>query len=103
LSSHAAADNILRYKGVTDFATTVVTAVSGYATKIPSILLSAVICIIATVFTEVPSTHKELPCGKFTKKVTEIAGYVKKSFVNVIVNYGKSYLIIMCVTFAEIK
>jgi sporulation integral membrane protein YtvI len=90
-------------KGVTDFATTVVTAVSGYATKIPSILLSAVICIIATVFTEASfDSIKSFLAVNSPKKVTEIAGYVKKSFVNVIVNYGKSYLIIMCVTFAEI-
>jgi predicted PurR-regulated permease PerM len=81
----------------------VVGAVSGYATKIPSMLLSAVICIIATVFTEISfDSIKDFLSANSPKKVTEIAGYVKKSFVNVILNYGKSYLIIMCFTFVEI-
>jgi len=90
-------------RGVTNFSMAVVGAVSGYATKIPGMLLSAVICVIATVFTEVSfDAIKKFLTANSPKKVTEIAGYVKKSFVNVIVNYGKSYLIIMCFTFVEI-
>lgn len=90
-------------KAVTNFSLTVVTAVSGYVTKLPSFLLSAVICIIATVFMEASfDATKSFLKANVPKKVTEIAGYVKKSFVNVIVNYGKSYLLIMLITFAEI-
>lgn len=90
-------------KAVTNFSLTVVTAVSGYVTKLPSFLLSAVICIIATVFMEASfDSIKSFLKANVPKKVTEIAGYVKKSFVNVIVNYGKSYLLIMLITFAEI-
>ncbi len=90
-------------KGVTNFSMAVVGTVSSYATKIPNILLSAVICVIATVFTEASfDAIKGFLAANSPKKVLEIAGYVKKSFVNVILNYGKSYLIIMCCTFAEI-
>jgi sporulation integral membrane protein YtvI len=91
-------------KGVTNFSMAVVTSVSGYVTKLPSFLLSAVICIIATVFMEI--SFDAIKCflkANVPKKVTEIAGYVKKSFVNVILNYGKSYLLIMLFTFVEIS
>lgn len=88
---------------VTSFSVTAVTRLTSLATSIPSALLNAAICIISTIFMAttfesiIRFLKKNLP-----EKVTETAGYVVKSFRNVIMKYGISYLIIMLMTFAEI-
>ncbi len=88
---------------VSRFSVTAVTRLTSLATSIPSALLSAAICIISTIFMAttfesiIRFMKKNLP-----EKVTETAGYVVKSFRNVIMKYGISYLIIMLMTFGEI-
>lgn len=88
---------------VSRFSVTAVTKLTGLAASIPSALLSATICIISTIF--MATTFDAII--RFLKenlpdKVTETAGYVVKSFRNVIMKYGISYLIIMLMTFGEI-
>ena len=88
---------------VTRFSVSAVTRLTGVAASIPSAMLSAVICIISTIFMAttfesiIRFMRENLP-----EKVTETAGYVFKSFRNVIMKYGVSYLIIMLITFGEI-
>ena len=88
---------------VTSFSVTAVTKLTGFAASIPNALLSAAICIISTIFMAttfdsiIRFLNENLP-----EKVTETAGYVVKSFRNVIMKYGVSYLIIMLMTFGEI-
>lgn len=88
---------------VSRFSVTAVTRLTSLATSIPSALLSAAICIISTIFMAttfesiIRFMKKNLP-----EKVTETTGYVVKSFRNVIMKYGISYLIIMLMTFGEI-
>ena len=88
---------------VSRFSVTAVTKLTSLATSIPNALLNAAICIISTIFMAttfeaiIRFLKKNLP-----DKVTETAGYVVKSFRNVIMKYGISYLIIMLMTFGEI-
>lgn len=88
---------------VSRFSVTAVTKLTSLATSIPNALLNAAICIISTIFMAttfeaiIRFLKKNLP-----EKVTETAGYVVKSFRNVIMKYGISYLIIMLMTFGEI-
>ena len=88
---------------VTSFSVTAVTKLTGVATSIPSALLAAAICIISTIFmsTTFESIVRFLS-ENLPDKVTVTAGYVVKSFRNVIMKYGVSYLIIMLMTFGEI-
>ena len=88
---------------VSRFSVTAVTKLTSLATSIPNALLNAAICIISTIF--MATTFEAII--RFLKenlpeKVTETAGYVVKSFRNVIMKYGISYLLIMLMTFAEI-
>ena len=88
---------------VSRFSVTAVTKLTSVATSIPNALLNAAICIISTIFmaTTFESIIRFLK-KNMPEKVTETAGYVVKSFRNVIMKYGISYLIIMLMTFAEI-
>ncbi|MBR5702318.1 MAG: sporulation integral membrane protein YtvI [Oscillospiraceae bacterium] len=88
---------------VSRFSVTAVTKLTSLATSIPNALLNAAICIISTIFmaTTFESIIRFLK-KNMPEKVTETAGYVVKSFRNVIMKYGISYLIIMLMTFAEI-
>ncbi|MBO4677759.1 MAG: sporulation integral membrane protein YtvI [Oscillospiraceae bacterium] len=88
---------------VSRFSVTAVTKLTSLATSIPNALLNAAICIISTIF--MATTFEAII--RFLKenlpeKVTETAGYVVKSFRNVIMKYGISYLLIMLMTFGEI-
>ncbi len=89
---------------VSSFSVRAVAVVSGWVTKVPGRLLSTLICIIATVFMTVDFSRitsfllRQLP--QRTRHVTVKA---KESFVTVLKKYGKSYGIIMCITFAELS
>lgn len=88
---------------VTGFSVKAVSAVSGWVAKLPSRLLSTLICVIATVFLtmDFPSVTafvlRQVP-DKTKHLVTETAQSLKE----VVLQFGKGYLIIMGITFAEI-
>lgn len=88
---------------VTGFSVKAVSAVSGWVAKLPSRLLSTLICVIATVFLtmDFPSVTafvmRQVP-NKTKRIVTETAQSLKE----VVFQFGKGYLIIMGITFAEI-
>ena len=88
---------------VTGFSVTAVTRITGFAASVPSALLNAAICIISTIFmaTSFEAIFRFFKAN-LPEKVTETAGYVVKSFRNVIMKYGVSYLLIMLMTFGEI-
>lgn len=88
---------------VTGFSVSAVTRLTGYATKIPSFLIASIICIISTIFmvTTFDSIKRFLRVN-LPARVTEVAGYVSSSFKKVIMQYGRSYLLIMLITFAEL-
>lgn len=77
--------------------------VSGIATKLPSMLLSGLICIIATIFMTADFSRltafvmRQIPAGP-----RHVVQKAKETFVVVIFKYARSYGIIMCITFAEV-
>ena len=88
---------------VSSFSVGAVSFVSGIATKLPSFLIGAVICIIATVFMSIDYGRiavfllRQMP-----SKATALALDIKKSLSWILFRYGKSYLLIMLITFGEI-
>ena len=88
---------------ITSFSMRAVSLVSGWVTKVPSLLVSALICVIATVFMTADFHRmtafllRQLP-----ERPRHVAVKAKDTFVTVVVKYGKSYGIIMAITFCEL-
>ena len=88
---------------VSGFSLRAVTVVSGWLTKLPSFLLTSLICIIATVFMTVDFHRitaflfRQLP-----ERPRHVVRKAKDAFVVVVTKYGKSYGIIMGITFLEL-
>lgn len=88
---------------VTSFSVTAVGKLTSFAAGVPSFLLSAVISVIATIFTAVAfDSMKAFLKRNLPSKFTETASYVIRSFRNIIGQYGRSYLLVMLITFGEI-
>lgn len=87
---------------VMNFSGKLVTWASSVGTRIPSAFLTAVICIIATVFI---STDYDNVSGKvfnvFPEKVQEALLFIRRAFRKIIGNYAKSYSLILLITFGE--
>lgn len=88
---------------VTSASMRIVTALSGTATRIPSRMLSALICVIATVFMtgDFPRITSFL-LRQIPDRPRHIIREAKESAKGIIRKYGRSYAIIMGVTFLEI-
>lgn len=89
---------------VSSFSVRAVAAVTGWVAKVPGKLLSTLICIIATVFMTV-DFHRMTAfllrqLGQRTRLVVVKA---KETFLSVLSKYGKSYGIIMAITFVELS
>jgi len=88
---------------VTDISMKAVSAITGWVTKVPRRLLSTLICVIATIFMTASFPRmtaflmRQLPSRR-RLFVRETADSLKA----VVLEYGKSYSIIMGITFAEI-
>lgn len=77
--------------------------VSGLAARLPRLLISALITLIATVFMTVDfSRVTAFLMRQFPQRPRHILHQAKEAFVKVIGQYGKSYGIIMAITFLEI-
>jgi sporulation integral membrane protein YtvI len=88
---------------VTDISVKAVSLLSGWATKLPSRLLSAVICVVATVFMTADfSRITAFLLRQVPERPRHVIRQAKLSFVAVVKKYVKSYGIIMGVTFLEI-
>ncbi|MBR4703416.1 MAG: sporulation integral membrane protein YtvI [Oscillospiraceae bacterium] len=89
---------------VTSFSVSAVGRITGFVTGIPSFLISALIAIIATIFTAVSyDSIKAFLRKNLPAKFTETAGYVINSFRSILFKFGTSYLLVMVITFAEIS
>lgn len=79
-----------------------VSILSGVATKLPSVLMSTFICVIATVFmtADFPRMTSFL-LRQVPDHTRHVIHNVKESLKKVIGKYGRSYGIIMGITFAE--
>ncbi len=88
---------------VTNFSVTAVGKLTGLVTALPSVLISALIAVIASFFTAVSyDSMKAFLQRNLPAKFTETAGYAIRSFRNIIRQYGKSYLLVMLITFGEL-
>ncbi len=88
---------------VTDFSVSAVGKLTGLVTALPSALISALIAVIASFFTAVGyDSMKAFLERNLPAKFTETAGYVVNSFRSIIRQYGKSYLLVMLITFGEL-
>ena len=88
---------------ITSFSVGAVGKLTNLATSVPSILLSGVIGVIATIFmaTSFDSINAFLQ-RNMPEKVLNTAYYVIASFRKILGLYGKSYLLVMLITFGEI-
>ena len=88
---------------VTSLSGTVVSWISSLVTKVPSFLVGLIICIIATFFMSVDYERltavlmRQLP-----ERAREITIGVRRSLSKVIKQYGRSYALILGITFAEL-
>lgn len=88
---------------VTSFSVSAVGKLTGLVTALPSTLIGTLITVIATIFTAVSyDSMKAFLQRNLPAKFTETAGYVITSFRNIIRQYGKSYLLVMLITFGEL-
>ena len=88
---------------VTNLSGKIISGVTGIATKLPSLLLSSVICLIATVFISIDFDRITLfVVNNLPAKPLRVAINVKNSFLEMIWQFIKSYAIIFCITVSEI-
>ena len=88
---------------VTNFSVAAVGKLTGLVTSLPSALISALIAVIASFFTAVSyDSMKAFLMKNLPTKFTETAGYAIHSFRSIIAQYGKSYLLVMLITFGEL-
>ena len=88
---------------VTSFSVGAVGKLTGIVTSLPSVLISALIAVIASFFTAVSfDSMKAFLKRNLPEKFTETAGYVVSSFRSILRQYGKSYLLVMFITFCEL-
>ncbi len=88
---------------VTSFSVGAVGKLTGLVTALPSALISALIAVIASFFTAVGyDSMKAFLQKNLPTKFTETAGYAIHSFRNILRQYGKSYLLVMLITFGEL-
>ncbi len=88
---------------VTNFSVSAVGKLTGLVSSLPSALISALITVIASFFTAVSyDSMKAFLQRNLPTKFTETAGYAIHSFRSIIRQYGKSYLLVMLITFGEL-
>lgn len=88
---------------VAQFSVKAVTVVSGWVTKLPSLLLALLICLIATVFMAMDFPHlKAFVLCQIKPKTRRIITETMESLKQVVFRFGKGYLIVMVITFTEI-
>lgn len=88
---------------VMDFSMSAVAWASSVGAKLPGAMLTAVICVIATLF--VSSDFEKITGavrGVMPDRVNEMAATVKHATKLILGKYAKSYLLILLITFTEI-
>ena len=89
---------------VTNLSARAVSWLTSIATRLPRILLSTMICLIATVFIAVDFDRiKNFIRRNLSEKTLRIAVNVRTSFLEMVWQFLKSYFIIFCITTVEIS
>ena len=77
--------------------------VSSLVTKVPRFLVGLVICVVATFFMSVDYDRiTSVLMHLFPERAQAVLLDARKSLAKVIRQYGRSYILILCITFAEL-
>ncbi len=88
---------------VTRFSVNAVTWISSFATKLPSILLNTIICLIATVFIAIDfDSIKDFINCNLPDAPLQMVIDVKDTFLDIVWQFLRSYALIFVITAAEI-
>jgi len=101
----AAIPNVLSSIGtaVTDFSTKAVSFVANFVSRVPSLLLNTIICLIATVFIAVDFDRlSDFVRRNLPEKPLTMVRNVRDSFLSTIWQFIRSYFLIFCITATEI-
>lgn len=101
----AAIPNVLSSIGsaVTNFSAKAVTFVANFVSRVPSILLNTIICLIATVFIAVDFDRaSDFIRRNLPEKPLTMVRNVRDSFLSTIWQFLRSYFLIFCITATEI-
>ncbi len=98
----AGASDSLR-SGITELSLKGVALLSGLAAKLPKLLIRSFLCVIATVFMTLDfSRITAFVARQFPARARHVLHKTRETFAAVLLQYGKSYGIIMAITFGEI-
>ena len=87
----------------TDLSVKTVGYVSTWLTKLPTFLLSTLICVIATIFMTLDFPRmRDFIFLQLSEPSANLVRETVHSLKEVVLRFGKSYLLIMAITFAEI-
>lgn len=88
---------------VTSISGRVVSWVTSLATKLPGFIVGLVICVVATFFMSADYDRMTgVLVNLFPEKGQSVLRDVRRSLGKVARQYGRSYLLILCITFAEL-
>lgn len=77
--------------------------VSSLVTKVPRFLVSLIICVVATFFMSLDYDRMiSVLMHLFPERAQEVLADARKSLSKVMRQYGRSYILILCITFAEL-
>lgn len=89
---------------ITSFSAKALSWITSLATRLPSLLLNTMICLIATVFIAVDFDRIKVFIRKnLPEKAYRVAVNIKNSFLDMVAQFLKSYFIIFCITAGEIS
>ena len=81
----------------------VVNWVSSLVTKVPHFLISTVICVVATFFMSIDYDRMmNVLIHLFPERAQAVLADVRRSFIKIMKQYGRSYVLILAITFAEL-
>lgn len=101
-----AVPNVLSSLGskVTDFSAKVLVWISSLAGSLPNMLLSTLICLIATVFIAIDfDAISAFLCRNIPAKTLKVAVEIKDSFIGIVWQFVRSYFYIFLITATEIS
>lgn len=99
-------DNLLNSLSslISNFSVSVVTRISGYATSLPSLLIKLLLAVIATFFITVDyDTVSRFLWRQLPEKYRTLLVEARNNLVQTLAGYGKSYALIMLITFLELS
>ncbi len=97
-------DNIQKLgTNISDVSVTVVKTISGYASKLPELVIKIVVCIVSTFFIAIDYEKINAFCIRILpQKVSDAGKMIFQKVKEVVLIYLKSYSVLMLLTFVEL-